>query len=89
MAPNTPAGPAHLNPPLATSIPAECPLKSGNYARVPSKGPLKGSGLGPQTGLQRASAAGGSEAAACGFRIRWQRQAMPAPAQNLEGTGNP
>lgn len=97
MAPNTPAGPAHLSPPVAMSTPTGRPSKWGLH-----KGPLKGSPggirirpgatdtfLGRKGWLRRASTAAGSEGAARGFSIRWQRQAMPALAQNPEGTGNP
>lgn len=97
MAPSTPAGPAHLTAPVATSTLQSAPSKWGLH-----KGPLKGSPwgirirpgatdmfLGRKGGLWRASTAAGSEGAACGFSIRWQRKAMNATEQNLEGTGNP
>lgn len=90
---NTPAGPAHSIPPVATSTPAEClwelhrgPLKGSPWGIIIRPGATD---TGRKWGLQRASTAAGSQGAACGFRIRWQRKAIPAPAQNLEGTGNP
>lgn len=96
MAPNTPAGPTHLTPFVAMST-LQCPLKVGITQGSPQRVPLRDQDQ--AWGHRHISREEGRAAKSfhccrewsCCLWVQhgWQKQAMPAPEQILEGTGNP